>query len=378
MKSSHSDTIDNLSVAQTLLLRACLAPDKTDREQYVRAWENTVHITDLDYSSSRLIPYFLHKNQQDGITCRHDKRLKVIYKYWWLRTQHINNQLQQVHAAFLAAGIDVVIIKGASVMQYYERAELRPMADFDLLVPRAKLQEAIGVLQAMDFIPDKLLFASLQQAPDLLLDFKHAIPWTNSKHETHIDLHWTAGARCTRLFTANLWANLVPWQGRTDARKPALPYEVFMILIHAMNWSNKDNLNWVIDIAMLNNQLDETVWKKARQLAVDEKKADLFDYACSILLQFGVFAPDPGKVGKPERFSAEPVKTGGLARWVRNFMRSTKNGIYTVNRLYPHTSPPGKYYHYMRWVKFFLIMRRIRDKIVSTPSPYCVIARFPE
>src|SRR5690606_33909785 len=99
MKSYPSDPIydqtevDNLTRAQTLLVRACLATHATDRARYVRAWEAAVQMEELDFSSSRLVPYFLHKNQQDGITCRYDNRLKVIYKHWWLRTHHIHHEL---------------------------------------------------------------------------------------------------------------------------------------------------------------------------------------------------------------------------------------------------------------------------------------------
>lgn len=35
---------------------------------------------------------------------------------------------------------------------------------------------------------------------------------------------------------------------------------------------NRDNLNWVVDMAVLSERLDNQTWKDARQLAVEEKK----------------------------------------------------------------------------------------------------------
>ncbi|SDC21980.1 nucleotidyltransferase family protein [Niabella drilacis] len=363
MKSVLSDPVDNLSVAQTLLVRACLAGDKAEREGYVRAWEEEVQIMELDFSSMRLVPYLLHKNQEDGISCRHDKRLKVIYKYWWLRTQHISNQLQQTHEAFLAAGINVVVIKGGSLRQYYERAELRPMADFDLLVREQELQQAFEVLQRLHFVPDKLEMICLEKMPRLLSDFVHAVSCTSHSSDTFMDLHWKIGSGCTKQFTARLWDHLVPCPGVPGAQKPALAYEVFMILIHAGNMGNRDNLNWILDMALLNTRLDEVVWQEARQLALDEKKEDLFDYACKVLLQLGVPAPDPGAVKVPRRLAYKTISKEGAIQWILNGPRTAKNLMYIVGRLYPNTNLWGRCYHFMRNVKFVFASKQIRKRM---------------
>lgn len=352
MKSYPSDSIDNLTVAQTMLVRACLAANKAERKHYVRVWEEAVQIMDLDFSSSRLVPYLLQKIQQEGISCKHERRLKVIYKHWWLRTAHIGNQLEKVHSAFITAGIEVVIIKGASIKQYYNRAELRPMGDFDLLIPKEKLQDAIIVLREMGFALNKLQEAYVERVPHLLMDFTHALSWSHQSNDTHIDLHWKIGSRCTELFTDELWTNLCSYGGLPDARKPAMQYEIFMILIHAVDSSNKDNLNWIIDIAELADRLDAALWEQARQLAIGEKKTDLFDYACSVLRAFNVNAPDPGRIKSPRRFAAR-------------FPRRIRTIAYHVNRLYPHAGFWGKSYHFMRRLKFAFIARQIRKAITD-------------
>ena len=126
--------IDNLTYPIQLMLEACLAGSRETREQAVRLWEEHVIIDDMDFGASRLVPYFFHLNKQDGIETVHDKRLKVIYKHWWLRSHHITHQLKIVHNALSEEGIRLIIYKGAAIKLHYERDELRPMADFDLLI----------------------------------------------------------------------------------------------------------------------------------------------------------------------------------------------------------------------------------------------------
>jgi hypothetical protein len=121
--------MDTLSTAQLFMLKACLASSRDAREEAVRSWEEEVVMNDLDFSSSRLIPYFFYRNQQDGISTKYDKRIKIIYKHWWLRTQHIAHELKKVHAALAGAGVKAVVIKGASLKTHYAQAEHRPMAD---------------------------------------------------------------------------------------------------------------------------------------------------------------------------------------------------------------------------------------------------------
>ena len=78
-----------------------------------------------------------------------------------------------------------------------------------------------------------------------------------------------------------------------------MAYEIFMLVIHAVESKNRDNLNWIIDAAMINNVATGTYWQEARKLAVAEKKENLFDYGCSLLISLDIDVPDPEKVKKP-------------------------------------------------------------------------------
>ena len=49
---------------------------------------------------------------------------------------------------------------------------------------------------------------------------------------------------------------------------------------------------------MINNVAIGTYWQEARKLAVAEKKENLFDYGCSLLISLDIDVPDPEKVKK--------------------------------------------------------------------------------
>lgn len=328
--------IDNLTRAQQFMLTACLASNKYDREKAVRLWEQEVVMDDLDFSSFRLIPYFYNSYQQDGIACAHDKRIKVIYKHWWLRTQHISHELTILHAAFVEAGIDVVVIKGASIRSHYEQNVLRPMADFDLLIHRSNIDQALLVIENLNYKSNKNLHTNLKRRPSVFFDFVHAITCEHVGNGSQLDLHWRAGYWYSTAFTEALWRNTEPYKEIQNGKRPRLSYELFMIVVHAVESQNRDNLNWIIDVAIINKKADESVWKEARDIAVQEQKEGLFDYGCSLLRQFGLYAIEGGLAVRPRGI----LPTAPEQRVKMNFIEliSTRVGnmMYGVNLRFPH------------------------------------------
>lgn len=367
MRSSHSANkavIFNISATQQLMLEACLATTKEARAAAVLAWEAQVVMDELEFSSSRLMPYFYHRNQQDGICTRYDNRIKTIYKHWWLRTQHISHQLKVVVSALAEAGIQVVVIKGASLKMHYEQDVLRPMADFDLLVGREDIVKALQVIESLHYGPDTLAKSFLQNYPGLFLDFKHAISCKHQQNATEIDLHWQVGARSSKHFIAHLWLHLEDYPGIAAAKKPPLAYEVFMLIIHAVDNGSKDNLNWIIDIAMMNEKAGTGFWKAAREIALAEKKEDLFDYGCAILQSLGVYAYDPGKVKRPKTLINTSERQLAQIGSIRLLLYKVHNLFIIVKRLYPHANACVRTYQLVRCAYLYFIARRIHAKPV--------------
>jgi hypothetical protein len=338
-----------------LILRACLSNSPDMRLALVREWEQNVVMDDMEYDSMRLVPLFLYKNQQAGIETKHDNRLKIVYKHWWLKTQHILNQMKIVHAAFKGKGIDAIVIKGASIMTYYERPELRPMGDFDLLVRPGELTEALKILVEMGYVPDKFIEIILNKNPALTIEFEHGIECIHTITGTKVDLHWRVGSFCSTTFTEQLRLNLTDCETIPHATKPQLAYEVFMTIIHAVMYGEKDNMNWVIDISLLN--LTPVDWAEARTLAVDEDKQDLFDYGCIILLNNGVNAPRPLKVIKPKTINVNYLNKEKKPFWAKLYAEKLTHFFLYLKYLFPYSSVTYKFYYGLKRIQFFILCK---------------------
>jgi hypothetical protein len=340
------------------MVTACLAKTKDEREYLVRLWEKQVVMDELDYSCFRLLPLFYHGNEQYGITTSHDKRLKIVYKYWWLKNQHLSNQLNIIHSALADAGIESVVIKGASLKTYYDLGELRPMADFDLLIHPSDLEKAMQIIHALNFkIVDKLAHY-FERRRDVFQYFNHAVSCIHTNNDSQLDLHWRIGSHCSLAFTNDLWNHLDDYAPIPNARKPKLAYEIFMLVVHAVESKNRDNLNWIIDVAMINQTATGTYWQEARKLAVAEQKENLFDYGCSLLISLGVDAPDPGKVRKP----LGALRTSEADRKGLGFKKTARYRFHNhrlfVNLMFPHANGFVKTFQFGKSIYYKYILRK--------------------
>jgi len=358
MKSENFNEVDNLTSIQLLMVKACLAKTKDERECIVRSWEKQVVMDELDFSCFRLLPLFYHGNKQYGITTRHDNRLKIVYKYWWLKNQHLSNQLKVIHQALADAGIDSIVIKGASLKTHYDLGELRPMADFDLLIRPADLDRALEIIDSRSFKITGQFAEYFEKRRDIFLYFNHAIPHIHTQNDSQLDLHCRIGANCSIAFTDDLWHHLDDYAPVLNAKKPQLAYEIFMLVIHAVESKNRDNLNWIIDVAMLNKVATVTYWQEARKLAVAEKKEDLFDYGCSLLISLGMNVHAPEKVKKP----IGAIVTSAAERKELGYKKTAQIRFHNcklfVDSMFPHANGFGKAFQFSKSIYYRYVLRK--------------------
>jgi len=358
MKLNGFNTTDSLSKTQLLMIKACIAKSASGHSAAVREWEATVVMNEMDYRCLRLVPFFMHKNKQWGIATLHDKRLKVIYKYWWLKTQHTFNQLKVVNATLLKHGIQPIVIKGASIMSFYVLPELRSMADFDVLIRPAEIKKALEILKTIGYEADKAKEPLLFKHFGLITAFSHSFDFTHSLTGTRLDLHWKFGSLCSKQFNEKLMQNLESYSLLPGALKPSIEYEVFMIIIHAVVNRQMDNLNWIVDIALLNSKENKNFWDKARKLAVLEKKEHLFDYGCYILLQHGVYAPIPGNVNA--KVDMLTFTSGVKLPKMKLYATLFKNLRINIKYRFPNTGFFVKSYQAIRFARYRAITKNAR------------------
>ena len=359
--------MEQFKTTHKLLVQACLSTNKEEQQALVSEWENLVAMDHLDNGSMRLAPLFFHKNQLAGIATKHDKRLKILYKYWWLKTNHILNQVGQVYKVLNDNGIKAVLIKGTAIITRYEKPELRPMADFDLLIKPANVQPALKILRGLGYSANEVSAAMLDLNPASAFEFDHAIDLVHTMTDTKFDLHWQMGSLCSTKFTDDLWLNVTDSHLVPGAIKPALVYEAYFIIIHAITSGGWDNLNWIIDVNLLN--LTPRDWDAVRKLAAAEKKEDLFNHACCILLTHGVAAPPSQKTKSPKLPWIISEKSAAAMSRPRLFTLRLLNIFRYAKYLFPYSTVTGKLYNSFRRNSFKRSKAKCYLNMMSVSKP---------
>ena len=304
-----------------LTVRLCLATDQQLARDLLQRWNEEIDIDTISVGIMRLLPLVYHQITRFDLASPHDKRLKVVYKFWWIAYQHRSNQLYKVHTLLSEHGIPMMIIKGAGLIDYYENPIHRPMADVDILVPAKDHSKALHLLLKNNWTreyPENEKYYTL--AIKIVLDAPHGIALVNTITDTKLDLHRRIGSQTSDQVTDWVWTSAVPSAGFPGLNKPAIHLELLMVVVHAVMSRFNDNLNWLIDLAQLQKKITDVDWERALNAATAEKKADIFIYGCHLASQYGILIPtwlpeastfsvaippDPGLVRK---FSIEWLK----------------------------------------------------------------------
>ncbi len=79
--------------------------------------------------------------------------LREAYAATWMANQKILQELELLARLFNEAGIPVVVLKGACfALTIYPDIGLRPMGDLDILVPKAKLDQAVQIAREQGYV----------------------------------------------------------------------------------------------------------------------------------------------------------------------------------------------------------------------------------
>lgn len=175
------------TVEQHQLLRAALLADVAAVRASLDAWKSRVDIEAIDAGSMRLLPLLYRNLTRLGIDDPLLPRLKGVYRQVWFRNQLILEHGVRALRALSAAAIPSLVLKGAALVSTaYAEPALRPMEDFDLLVPREQFPRAVHVLLA-----DGWSFHPPLPDPEPHFVFQHAIGFRRDGGG-ELDLHWSA------------------------------------------------------------------------------------------------------------------------------------------------------------------------------------------
>lgn len=171
-------------------------------------------------------------------------------------------ELRRLTAALKRAGVDVMLLKGAALqLTIYDRPDLRPMSDLDVLVRLEQVDRAMAALEGANC---RRGFELIR--PDFFPEYYYEVEYlTDAPAPARIDLH----ARplrplryaCT-LDEAAFWNDAVAADG-ADARVPAYSTMLLHLAAHAA-FHDCDRLIWLYDIKRwVERYRDRIDWSRA-------------------------------------------------------------------------------------------------------------------
>ncbi|WP_374449543.1 nucleotidyltransferase family protein [Stella sp.] len=229
---------------QERLLRVIYGPEAGAAERF-RVWQEGLDLTDLDDGCYRLYPQLYRRIRHLAPDHAFLGRMKGTFRRTFYRNQLLFRWALDVVDRLAAAGIDCLVLKGASLVTATGlSAGLRPMADVDLLVPTRDAERAIAVADPR--------FRVLLDDPDrtvahVLLRHGYTVRDAN---RLEIDLHWrlagvwASGADPDRPFWDE--AETAVLQGRT-IRVLAPTDLLFHLVVHGLPRNPAPAIRWIAD-----------------------------------------------------------------------------------------------------------------------------------
>jgi len=241
---------------QELLLRAALLSG----DDAVSAWvefNRMTNLATLGLSSRRLFPLVYRNLRANGISNASTDRLKESFARTYFENELLFASGAQVLRALADAAIPTMLLKGAALTgPYYGDSGLRPMQDFDVMVPRSRVFEAMRILSEAGWK------GTYHASPERRVEVTRSVPYTNPRRH-QLDLHWHLLSNCWNADRdEGFWARSLPFtfQGVPTARLSATE-QLLHVCAHGVWWDEPPPIRWIADAFMiLRSSLSEIDW----------------------------------------------------------------------------------------------------------------------
>jgi hypothetical protein len=320
--------IQLLAETDILLLKAALLDGEAARLAY-EAWRPGIEIETLDYGQQRVLP-LLHRNlTRLGISDPLLHRFRGIRHYHWARNQMRLHAAAPVLTELRAGGIPIMALKGAALLlSCLDDSSLRPMEDFDLMVPLDRVTQAIDILVSLGFhplgCPDWAIGECLSQRYP-------GFPFLNQAKQ-NLDLHWHMLHRDQRRNAdVAFWRNARPARlAGVEVLIPSFPHQMLQVIVHAAEWNPVAPLRWVADALMILNACREQFdWDElAHEADMRQLAPPVHAALCTLTRELGIVVPteilsalqrSSGKLDRLE-FAKRRIAPGKRSRATRTFL----------------------------------------------------------
>lgn len=250
------------TATQELLLDATVGEAEGAGAAFTR-WRETQDLALIDDGSSRLLPLLVPRAHLFPADDPAWPVIRGCYRRAFFHGQLLRARAKDALALFADAGIATLALKGGALLRYYAgNPALRPMNDFDVLVPRERAVDAIRVLLDHGW-------RSALPWPELLPEAYHSAGFS-SRDGLDFDLHWhVVPSHDDPAALADVWTAAVP-AGADGATTLALGAEDLFVVVcaHAAHWSPIASVRWVADaLAILRAEGAAFDWTRVGALA---------------------------------------------------------------------------------------------------------------
>jgi hypothetical protein len=257
-ESTEPALIGRISDEQRLLLEATLKRDGRARVAW-REWREAVALEEIDNDSLRLLPLLARRFDDLEPADPVRQVVRGVYRKAWVQNQLLVRRAAEVVEHLAAAEIPVVILKGASLIRYFDGDwGARPMYDVDILVPTPRVVEALEIVEGIGWNPEQAVTPAWIRWREL--PRAHACGFT-LRDDEQLDLHWhvmsgSIGPHADDEF----WAAAVPLQvGPLRARALSDPDLLLHLLVHGgVSGPTTPLVQWVADATLVLRAIDVT------------------------------------------------------------------------------------------------------------------------
>jgi hypothetical protein len=260
------------TATQELLLNATVGDPAGAAVAFAR-WRQAQDLALIDDGSARLLPLLVPRA---SLFPADDPAWPVIrgcYRRAFFHGQMLRARAAEATALLADAGIATLALKGGALLRYYDgNPALRPMNDFDGLVPRERAVEAIRILMAHGW-------SSALPLPELLPEAYHSACFT-SRDGLDFDLHWhVVPSNNNPASEASAWSAAIPCDMGVAATpgnsggvaiRALCPEDLLTVVCaHAAQWSPIASVRWVADsLAIRRGEVQTFDWARVAAQAV--------------------------------------------------------------------------------------------------------------
>jgi hypothetical protein len=242
-----------------LLLKSALLQG----EEAVESWSNycsDFNFDKIDPVCFKLFPLLYVNLKKHKIDAPLLKEFKNLYNVAWYKNKLLFSKMFQAIEALASKSIECMPLKGmALILAYYKDFGLRPMNDFDLLIPEKRIKEAIDILLSIGYKPGNNFRFSRKF---LLINNSYTFFGEDS---SELDLHWhILYDACSQKADKILLQNPVSVKvNNRTINVLNLENQLLQVIVHGLNRFSSSGFQWMADVVFLLKNYEKQIdWEK--------------------------------------------------------------------------------------------------------------------